>query len=331
MLGALGIVYVLVFGRLVFGQLKPFNFEHYPMPAFFGDGYGVITRLLSGEFYQQAGGALFGQWMLLLVFLLVAKILATCLTLSSGGSGGIIAPSLFLGATAGAVLGMLLQATGWFAHVEPRLYALVGMGAVLAAVVHAPLASMMICFEVTEDYKVLVPAMLACVIATGFARLLFRDSIYTLTLRLRGVRMGTNADLSLLRRLTVEQVGLEPATVVRRGDPFQKVLDLSADTGATDFVVADDQGAYAGLLTAEDIKTALLQREAIPLLLAGELMRTDVPPVRNSDDLLSVLDQFARHDVARLPVMLAGDSGRVVAMISRAGLMRRHQKALAET
>lgn len=328
MLGLLGVIYVMIFGWLLLGQAKPFAFTHYPMPAFFGDGYGVITRLLDGQFYAQSMPS---RWLLLLVFLCFAKIAGTCLTLGSGGSGGIIAPSLFLGATAGAVLGMLLRASGWFTFVQPELYAVAGMGAALAAVVHAPLASTLICFEVTEDYKVMVPALLACVISTGFARVLFRDSIYTLTLRLRGVRVGTSADLSLLRRMTVEQVDLDPAIALRTTDPFQKVLDLTVDSGATDFPVVDEQGVYVGMITADDIKTALIEREAVPLLLAGEIMRPEIPTVRNTDDLLSVLDKFSRYDLAHLPVTVSGSSGRIVAMISRKSLMQRHQRALAES
>src|SRR5262249_43524253 len=157
---------------------KPTSFLQYPMPAFFGDGYGFIEQLLSPDYYTSHGAAE-QKLLILLAFLCGIKIVATCLTLGSGGSGGIIAPSLFLGATCGAVIGSLFQRSHLFHEVHPEMYALVGMGAVLAAVVHAPLASILICFEVTEDYKVMVPAMLACVVATATARVLFPDSIYS--------------------------------------------------------------------------------------------------------------------------------------------------------
>src|SRR5262249_23078125 len=160
------------FGRLLLHQPKPFTFEDYPMPAFFSDGYGVIQRLLTPAFYLHMDGS---KILLLLGFLSLAKILATCLTLGSGGSGGIIAPSLFVGATAGGFLGMMLKQTHWFASLHPEFYALVGMGAVLAAVVHAPLASIIILFELTTDYRVTLPAMIATVTAVGVARLVFPD------------------------------------------------------------------------------------------------------------------------------------------------------------
>lgn len=255
----------------------------------------------------------------------------TCLTLGSGGAGGIIAPSLFIGAVVGGALGLALQHLGLSATLQPHAYALIGMGAVLAAVVHAPLAAVLILADVTGNYAVILPAMLVCITATAVAQQVSRDSIYTLSLRLRGVRVGTGNDLTLLRRLTLEQVDLEPATVVRAGDPLQKALDLSVATGSIDLVVVDRRGGYSGLLTGEDVRAALIDREAVPLLLVGELSRTGVPVVRTNDSLAAVLDQFSTHDVSRLPVGLPGDGDRVIGLVSRAGLMRRYQRVLERT
>jgi chloride channel protein, CIC family len=327
LLGVTGVAYVLLFGRVLFHKFKPFDYQTYPSPAFFGDGYGVVQQLLVSGF---PGYAVFsGRMLLLLIFLCGVKIVATCLTLSSGGSGGVIAPSLFIGATAGGVLGMLLHQ--FDVHIQPELYALVGMGAVLAAVVHAPLASILIVFELTQDHKVMLPAMLACVVATATARLLFADSIYTLGLRRRGLRIGGSADASILRRLSAEQVELEPAVCVRPGDSFQKLVDLSAETGAIDFVVTDERGRYLGMIVAADVTFSLMQREAIPLLTCGDLVRTDLPLVKNTDDLTSVLEAFVRHDAGRLPMVVAKVPDRVVGVISRAALMRRYQRGLTET
>ncbi len=336
MLGATGVLYVMVFGWWLLDRPKPIAFEDYPLPAFFSDGYGVISQLIRGPGAETTAGDVpglyselpSGQLLLLLGTLAALKVAATGMTLSSGGSGGIIAPSLFLGAAAGGFLGLLLRVMGM--DVQPHVYALVGMGAVLAAVVHAPLASILIVFDLTHDHKVILPAMLATIVATGTARLIFRDSIYTMGLRARGIRVGTMADLTLLRRLTVEQTELEPAMVVREDDPLQKALELADQTETGNFVVCDERGDYVGMLVADDIKTALLQREAVPLLVVGELMRGEVPMVGVSDDLASVLDAFALHDVDHLPVSVSKTSGKVCGVISRAALMRRYQKGLAE-
>src|SRR5262249_52837561 len=148
-----------------------------------------------------------------------------------------------------------------------------------------------------------------------------QDSIYTLALRRRGVRMIGAGDTTLLHRLTVEQVDLEPAVLLNLTDPFQKVLDLVSSGGGDDFSGVNEKGLYCGMVVDEDIRTALLEREAIPLLLVKEILRTDLSMVSTSDDLATTLDAFARYDVSRLPVVLPGAPGRVIGMISRSGLM----------
>lgn len=325
LLGVLGMSYVVIFGWLLLDRLKPI--DYYTMPAFFGDGYMVIQQLFQSEFYE---GWDRGKLALVLAFLVGAKVIGTCLTLGSGGSGGVIAPSLFLGATSGALLGLGLERLGLAAGVEIGFYALVGMGAVLAAVVHAPLAAILILFEVTQQRGVILPAMLASVVATGTARLIFRDSIYTLNLRRRGVTVGTSSDLRILRRMTVDQVELDPVNAVKLDTPFEHLVRLTANSGARDFVVFDRAGTYAGLVTSDDVRTALLQPEAIPLLLAGEVVRSEVPCVSSGDDLAAVLDAFSRFEVSRLPVCVASNPGHVIGLISRGALMRRYHRALTE-
>jgi CIC family chloride channel protein len=325
MLGVLGMSYVVIFGWLLLDRLKPI--DYYAMPAFFGDGYMVIQQLFQADFYEGWDPA---KLALVLAFLVCAKVIGTCLTLGSGGSGGVIAPSLFLGATAGALLGLALHRLGISAGVGIPFYALVGMGAVLAAVVHAPLAAILILFEVTQQRGVILPAMLASVVATGTARLIFRDSVYTLSLRRRGVKVGTSSDLRILRRMTVDQVELDPVHAVKLDTPFEHLVRLTAESGAADFVAFDRGGTYAGLVTADDVRTALLQPESIPLLLAGEVVRPEVPCVSSGADLASVLETFSRFEVSRLPVCVANSPGHVIGLVSRGALMRRYHRALTE-
>jgi CIC family chloride channel protein len=318
--GVLGVIFVLL-GGWWFGVDKPVPFAVYPMPAFFGDGYGATRHLLEPAFFEGGGAAI-----VLLLALLVFKILATCLTLGSGGSGGVIAPSLLIGATAGGTVGTLLSRAGIFDGLRPELYALVGMGAVLAAVVHAPLASILILFEVTTEYRVVLPAMLACITAVGTAKLLYRDSVYTAGLRRRGVRRAAGQDLDTLRRLRVEQVNLEPASVVQAGDSLDQVAKLMSRLETGHFAVLSPDGTYAGMLLSDDLNAALLAPEALPLMTASELMRTDIPPLRHTDDLATCFEAFVRLEVSRLPVVLAHQPDKVIGLLSRAGLMDRYRR-----
>ena len=328
LLGLTGVAAVLFAAEGVGGRGGPFAFEEYPMPAFFGDGYGVIETLLrpDADFYGRFDP---GPLLALLVFLAAAKLLATVLTLGSGGSGGVIAPSLFLGAVVGGACGVLARDLGVFGDVRPEAYTLVGMAALLAAVVHAPLASLLILFEITgeggRNNAVLLPALLTVVVSLGTARLVVRDSIYTSALRRRGVRQA-GADPAVLGRMTVEQVRLDPAAVVNAGDPVTKAIELMDRLQARDFAVVDDAGRYVGFLAADTINAAMLSPEALPLVVVGELMRVDVPLVSHGDDLQTVFDHFSRLDVDRLPVAIGGGR-QVIGLVSRAGLMRRYREA----
>jgi CIC family chloride channel protein len=326
LVGLMGIGYVLVFGRLLLGESKPIPFHVYPMPAFFSDGYGAMQPMLDPAFYAPQ------RWSLVFLFgfmiaLLLMKLVAACITVSSGGGGGIIGPALFLGAVLGGVLGTALRLAGVHS-VQPEVYALVGMGAVLAATIHAPMASILILLELTHDYKLTLPTMIAVVTAVGVAKMIFHDSLYTLNLRERGIHIGDSGDLLLLRRLSVEQVSLEPASVISGHESIASVLEKIEDSGATDFVVVDKKGHYAGMLVAEDLLGAMRHHEASPLLIVHDLVRSDIPSVRNTDDLAAVLDRFASFEVEHLPVMTEQAPDHVIGMVSRRSLIRRYREGI---
>ncbi len=328
-LGLLGLAYVLVFGRLLLNQSKPIPYHTYPMPAFYSDGYGAMQPMLTSAFYSAT------KWTTpylvgFLVTLLVIKTLAASITVGSGGGGGVIGPALFLGAVLGGLLGVLMRLAGVSA-VQPELFALVGMGAVLAAVVHAPMASILILLDLTHDYKLTLPAMLATVAAVGVARLIFRDSIYTSILRERGIVVGGGSDLSLLRRISVEQVQLEPAVAIHPDDSLSFVLHQIEDNGPADFLVVDEKGDYFGMLLAEDALNLLRHEAASPLLIVRDLTRTDVPMLRNTDDLALAFDRFTMLDVEHLPVTTEHANRRVIGLLSRKAVVQRYRQSVTTT
>ncbi|MEE8155014.1 MAG: chloride channel protein, partial [Phycisphaerales bacterium] len=254
---------------------------------------------------------------------------ATCLTIGSGGSGGVFAPSLLLGAGVGGAFGTLVQ-TLWFPEASPAHYALVGMAAVVAATTHAPLTAILIVYEITGSYQIILPLMLAAVISTIVSQLNSRQSIYTLKLARRGVHIGGLSDLTILRRLSVEDVPLVHPVLVHPDESAQRLLDLSEQQAVNDFVVVDENDRYAGLVTAADLKEALLYREAIPLLQVNELQRSDLPTVASDDTLDLVLDKFSKYDVQSLAVLDEAKDGAVLGLITRDRLMREYQRALSK-
>ncbi|MEO0482560.1 MAG: chloride channel protein [Planctomycetota bacterium] len=333
LMGGLGIGWVLLLSSLGPGGGDT------QIPAFFGNGYDTIRWLLSPDAYASgamldgvrgAVPAIFG----LLVLLVLMKALATTLTLGSGGSGGVFAPSLFLGAATGAAFGVLLEAMGLMpANGSPAAYALVGMAAVVAGSTHAPLTAILILFELTRDEYVLLPIMVAAVIATVVAQLVQKDSIYSYKLRREGINVGRSRDLTIMRSLQVSSCELAPMPPesVYASDPLSKLITLHAHHHVPDFVVVEQDGRYQGMVTGTDVRSALIDREAIPLLLVAELLRTDLPTIRRDETLDLVMDKFANHDVAGLCVVSPIDDELPIGIITRAKVIQRYQRALEES
>ena len=300
------------------------------LPEFYGNGYPVIKTLLDPTTYfanaetgelQNAMPFLSG-----LILLALVKLVATCVTVGSGGAGGLFAPSLLIGAASGGCIGFAVHYFGWFPETSPAYFALVGMAAMVAATTHAPLTAILIVYEVTQSYEVILPLMFAAVVGTIVARLVSKDSVYTFKLSRLGVRMGAMSDLTILRRLTSQDVPLKEAIPVLESDSAQKLLELMEKTGASDFVVTDVGGHYAGMVVSDDFREALVYRESIPLLQVSELRRCDLPTVSPEETLDIVLDKFSRSDVQSLVVV--DDSDQITGLITRSSLMARYQKAL---
>lgn len=299
----------------------------------FGDGYPTIHRIIDPAWYS-GKKILFGRVerisLEFLIVVCVLKLLATCFTLGSGGSGGVFAPSLFLGAAAGGAFGAVLQ--HFIPDARPSTFALVGMGAMLAGTIQAPLTGIFLLFELTRNYNVMPPIMLAAVTATVVQQLLIGESIYTLPLKKMGIRLGSAVGISALRRVSIDQLPLEPPHFARTDETLSQVLARSSEQNVRDFVVIDSANRYVGLLTLDDLKNVLLAPEAAPLLLVAELVRADIPPLQPDATLEDALDAFNRCDCPILPVVgpRASPGGPAIAgVLSRTELMRRSGQELA--
>lgn len=319
LLGAMGLFFLRYFNNTTaFARVTG-----YEQPVFMGNGYPVIEALLDPANYS---GTQLG--VVVLVAVLAFKIIGTALTLGSGGSGGVIAPSLFVGAALGGLFALVLSRLGIFPGATPATYALAGMAGVIAATLHCPLTAFLLVFEITQDYKVILPVMLVSIVSTTCAQFLHHDSIYSDLLRRKGIRFGQLADMTLLRRMTVSDVPMGKAVQVSADDPAQRLIDLAAQFAVNDFVVADGRGRYEGMVVGDDVRTTLVQREAVPLMIVAELMRTDLPTVRAGDTLDAVLDKFAKHEVSSLPIVDANET--VAGMVTRSKLLSAYQQQLSK-
>jgi CIC family chloride channel protein len=328
--GVCGVILILLFRHDAYlgGAAGRFALDSY-VPIFAG-GYPTIHRTLDPAWYSGitvAGGQFAVLSLAFLAVLCFLKIAATSLTLGGGGSGGVFAPALFIGATGGGAVGVVLR--HFSPAVDPSSYALVGMGAVLAAAIQAPLMSIILLFELTRNYQVMLPAMLGAVTATLIQQLIVKESIYTLPLRDEGIGLGAPTGISALRRISVEEVPLATAEPVEPGDPAANLIRQGQPRAARDMPVIDRHGKYLGMLTLDDIRTMMLAPDSVSLLLAGDLVRSGVPPLSPSDTLDTAFEAFSRHEVDYLPVFgAAGGRKELKGLLSRAELMRRYHLEL---
>lgn len=329
LLGLLGLVCIQA------AQLAGATGDAAHRPAIFGNGYSAIRFLLNPAAYDGSSTGPAPMGFIILALVLVLKLTATSITLSSGGSGGVLAPSLFLGAVTGALVGTGLEHIGLLPEAaNPASYALVGMAAVVAGSTHATLTSILILYELTRNVYVVLPIMLAAVTATVVARRIDADSIYTAKLRRSGVLLSPGRDLTVMRGIQVSTCEITPLPrePVYVSDPLSKLITLHAHHSVPDFVVTNQSdGTYIGMVTGTDMRTALIDREAIPLLLVAELTRTDLPVVRHDETLDTVLDKFARYDVASLCVASPIDERIPAGLITRSKVLKRYHEALEET
>jgi CIC family chloride channel protein len=265
-----------------------------------------------------------------LVALAFAKLLATGLTLAAGGVGGAFTPALFIGATLGGGLGVafadLLPA--W--ELEPGAFALVGMAGLVAGATHAPLTALMMAFEMTGDYGLILPLLLSSALAFAVARRLHPESVYTEWLTRRGIHLSHGADAALLARLSVAECYNPRPHLLREGAPLAEMLAALRDSRQTDFPVVDGDRTLVGLVSAMDLRELLQKEETLrDLVVAADILRSANEVVTAHDSLLTALRRFGARDAAYLPVV--DGRGRLAGMLSRADVFSAYERGLAES
>lgn len=295
-------------------------------PIVFGNGYSFIGLCIGTDSAQRFVNFELGIGVLF-VFL-IAKIVATSLTLGSGGSGGVFAPSLFLGATTGYAFGLLLRRFAMFSEVSPSTYSLVGMASMVAAITHAPMAAIVMLFEITHNYTIILPVMFSCTMALLISKRFHVDSVDMVKLRRLGIQFGLHVQTAVLRRIAVRRIMQSGVVKVFSDMPLQDIILKTADEDASDFVVVDRQGRYKGLLCEKDMRNMLVHPEAIPLIVGDDMARMDVPVVHTEETLDKVLELFSRLEVNSLPVSDDVEGDVFVGMVTREELMRTYMDEL---
>ncbi|MFI5402232.1 MAG: chloride channel protein, partial [Planctomycetota bacterium] len=279
------------------------------LPEVWGNGYDAVNQVLSDL------APAFG----FVALLFVMKILATSLTVGSGGSGGIFTPTLFVGAALGLIFG---TAAHWALPAvvdDPRHYAVVGMAAVLAATTHAPIMAIFILFEMTRETGMVLPMVVAAISASVISRRIGVDSVNHEPLRRRGLHIPEGIEETALTTTRVRDIMREKAAWIRITATFDMIVGMVQKTRRDAIYVVDDDLRLKGVIRLHDIKSYLAEPELGAAILATDLAIV-VPHALPDQTLAEVLSRFDDPDLDELPVVHPVD-GKLMGVVDRRDLL----------
>lgn len=295
---------------LVYPALTGLHWEG--IPQVFGAGYEIIVAALSNELMLLAA-----------LLLLLLKILATSFTLGSGGSGGVFAPGLYIGAMLGTAFAIAADALLPGLVAPPGAYALLGMAAVFAACARAPITAIIILGELTDDHRIVLPLMLAVIVATATSHLLLKgQSIYTLKLLRRGVNVERGRDLDVMQGVLVEEIVRSKPDVISSSmtlDELDAYFDFTHSHG---FPIVDQAERLWGIVTVADLDAA--QARDLP----GETPVSAIATPRErlhvafpDETIGDVLVRLGMRGLGRMPVVARDDPDRLLGLVRRADII----------
>lgn len=304
----------------------------YLKPALGGLAVGVMGFFLAdvlGNGFEGIAKALGGNLTLaVLLLLVVLKLVATSATVGSGGSGGLFAPALFIGAMVGGAFGNLAHILFPGITAPTGAYALVGMGGVLAGAGHMPITTILILFELTHDYQLILPLMSTVVVSTLIVKRLHRESLFSEGARRRGVAMVTDFEIDPLQGITVGEVMTRDFPTVSPSLPLSGLALMFQRTGHHGFPVLDGNGALWGVVTTTDFQRSLVEQ---PRAKTVADIATREPIIAFPDQSLhEALMQFGALDVGRIPVVERKDNQRLVGVLRRHDIVGAYRRATQE-
>ncbi len=275
-------------------------------PEVCGNGYSVINELL----HQQM------VWEVLLV-IFICKLLATAATFGSGAVGGVFTPTLFAGACLGVLFCDVVQRLWIGPTLVPAAFALVGMGAFLAATTHAPLMAIIIVFELTLDYDIILPLMLACIVAHYTCSAFEKNSVYSESLK----RKGGDDYSRHLASLSVGDLMKPNPVAVGEAARFNEIAENFIGNRFNYLYVIDDHRQFRGAISLHDIKSYLNDPELAQFIIARDILRESIPTILPEDSLATALERFSKHDGERLPVISSNNGDRLLGSISKTDVL----------
>lgn len=280
----------------------------------FGVGYDTMSLIFNGSL------AVLG----IIIALIFLKIIATSLTLGSGGSGGIFVPALFIGSMTGGAFGLVVH--GFFPSITAgyEAYAIVGMAAVFAGCSRASLTSILIVFEMTGNYDIILPLMFACVISDAVGVYgLKKESIYTIKLRRKGIIIDHDMDVDLMKTRTVKEIMNKDVQTIDKDLKIIKLYRIIKKNGFLIYPVVDKENKMIGIVTRTDVKDALIADKKTKKV--NDIMSKEIISVNPDDTLDCVIQKMIRNRLSRLPVVDSKDDKKILGVITKGDILRSYK------
>ena len=287
-------------------------------PQVMGVGYDYINEVLTKDCVI---------WLLLALILL--KLLATSFTLGSGASGGIMSPCLFMGAMLGTSFGMLAQRSLGYPLAHPGAYGLVGMASVFGAAAQAPFTSIMLIFEMTRDYNIVVPVMSGVVVATVIYNHFSKATIYTRKLIKRGVHYRVAHDVNVLEEIQVGEIMHRDVDTLHQDTPYDEAYHTVFTSHHNGFPVVDDEGLLVGIITEGDFgRHIITDTERAHQTKLKEIMCTHLKTVYPDTPVWEVHQMFDKLRLGRFPVVSRENPRKILGIVTRSDIVHAYPKAL---
>jgi len=302
-------------------------------PVLFGEGYNFLKIIINGDPKELTSWSFFYDYRMnfwifsgFLLLVLLLKVVATTLTIESGGIGGVFAPAVFTGGITGYLVSSFINHFGWTRHLNEKSFTLVGMAAVLGAVLHAPLTAIFFAAEITNGYHLMLPLMLTTSIAYSTIKIFDTHSIFNRQLAERGQLITHHKDQAVLTLLLVSSVIDKDFNTIHPEASLGDLVKEIAHSRRNIFPIIDDNQKFIGLIAMDDVREDMFKPELYSKP-AIDYMIQPKDSVSTSQTMEMVMRKFNETDYYNLPVI---DDGKYVGFVSRSNVFSAYRKTLLE-
>jgi len=283
----------------------------------FGLGYGTLNSIINGQYSLTT-----------LIILLILKLIFVALFLNGGSYGGTFAPSLSMGAMTGYIFALILNSV-FDANLDPVTFSLVAMGGVLSGVNSIPITSILLVFEITNDYKFILPLMFVSIISYLVTLHYNKGTVYEMELLEDGIDVSKRGEVDILGKIDVKELMIKNFHKVSYKLQFKKLIDAVMSSKSGDVFIVDDNNRLMGIVSLRDIREALVSNELVDLLIAGDVI-SEVPIVTEDEKVSSAMDKIDKYNLENIPVVSGDGSYKIVGNLTHESIIQAYNRQLRE-